>query len=136
MQAHRSSCTVYWFVFLAADNIITLPALYKKGFGKGILNTHRIFGKARGISSRLMPLEQCLKPPSRTGLTRVMPCTDSRTSWMSSTVYNSKRRVPCSSCFHNSLPNQLNNGGVLRRNGLCGKNKLWGRDSIWDRQDP
>lgn len=125
---------MYWFVFLVADT--TLPALYKERFGRGILNICRIFGRARGIISRLMLLEQCLKSPSRSGLTWMMPCPNSRTSWMSLTVYTSKMGVPSSSCFHNLFPNQILSwvhrigrnsimGGDLWKEVSCGKNKLW-----------
>lgn len=47
-------------VFLTADSVVTLLALYKKGFGRGVLNTHRFFGRAREAMSSLMLLEQGL----------------------------------------------------------------------------
>ena len=51
MQACGSFWTVHQFMFLVADNIITLLALYKERFHRGILNTHRIFGRANNFQT-------------------------------------------------------------------------------------
>lgn len=61
-EAARVLGQCYQAAFLVTD-IITQLALYEKGFGRRTLHTHRFFGRARGIISGLIFLEQYLKPP-------------------------------------------------------------------------